>query len=378
MKKRMSVLLAAILLCSSAALTGCKSESSDNDNKQSSVIAQQSEAGSSSEEEASESDTNESELKKAMEKIIDDYGFEGMAYAVKDGEVVLSYGEGVLDNDVPITVDTPMPIGSVSKQFCAAAILKLRDEGKLNLEDTLDKYYPEYEHASKITLKLMLSMRSGIPNYTNELDREYVSADKTEEENIEQTLKWIFCKPLDFEPDKGYTYSNSNYFLLSLIIEKVSGQSYKDYIRKNIFEPLEMKNTGFISETKDNPDWAKGITYKIRADELGIVKGAGDIVSTGPDMVLWMKGLSNGKVISDESFKEMSTDYSSQNGYHYGYAFFVDINGGIGHSGNMEEGYISYDYINKDKDAQIILCTNTIGLQTVESLILELSAEISK
>ena len=380
MKKRISFFMAAILLCSSAVLTGCKQESSGNDSNQQSskVILQSDESSGLSSEETSQENSNGSEPKNEMEQIIEDYGFEGMAYAVKNGEVVLSFGEGTLEHDEPITVDMPMPIASVSKQFCAAAILKLRDEGKLSLDDTLDKYYPEYEAGSKIPLKLMLEMRSGIPNYENELETDYVSPDKTAEENEALTLKWIFSKPLDFDPDTGCIYSNSNYFLLGCIVEKVSGQKYEDYIRENIFKPLGMKNTGFISELDAKPDWGKGLTYNIKVSKTGIAKGAGDIVSNGPDMALWMKGLSNGSIISEESFKEMCTDYSSQNGYHYGYALFVDYYGGVSHSGHHSEGYIAYDYINKDKDVQIFLATNTVGLAETERLMLKLSEELSK
>lgn len=373
MKQITAILLSALILCASAALTGCDKNGSDKEEKTSSAVQQPSETSTSAKQSASESSAEVS----GLQKIIQDYGFEGMAYAVKNGEVILSYGEGTLDNGEPITVDTPMPIASVSKQFCAAAILKLRDDGKLSLDDTLDKYFPEYEQAGRITLKNLLSMRSGIPNYSNDLEKNYVSSDKTAEENKEQLLKWMFSKPLDFEPDNAYSYSNSNYYLLSCIVEKTSGQKYRDYVRENIFKPLGMKNTGFVSELDDKPEWSKGVVYEIRANRLGIMDGAGDIVSTGTDMALWMKGLSGGKLISAKSFDEMCTDYSSQNGYSYGYAFFLNINGGIGHSGNIQEGYIAYDYINTKSDVQIFLATNTVGLSTVEKLMLELSKEAS-
>lgn len=373
MKKHTAIILSALILCSSAALTGCSKNSQDDEKQQSSAVPQTSVTAAVSEE----ASLNDKELS-GPQKIIEDYGYEGTAYAVKNGEVVLSYCEGTLDSGEPLAIDTPVPIASVSKQFCAAAVLKLRDAGKLSLDDTLDKYYPEYEQGSKITLKNMLSMRSGIPNYTNELEKEYVSPDKTEAENREQTLKWMFSKPLDFEPDSGYSYSNSNYYLLGCIIEKVSGQNYRDYVRENIFKPLGMDNTGFLCELDSHPEWSKGASYDIKESRLGIITGAGDIVSNGPDMAKWMKGLSGGKVISQKSFDEMCVDYSSQNGYHYGYAFFLNINGGIGHSGQLQGGYIAYDYINTKSDVQIFLATDVIGLSTVEKLLLELSDEMTK
>jgi CubicO group peptidase (beta-lactamase class C family) len=137
-----------------------------------------------------------------------------------------------------------MPVGSVSKQFCAAAILMLRDKGELSLDDTLSKYFPEYEIGKDITLKQLLSMQSGIYDMVNEGVVDDMSADNSEEANTEVIKNWIFSKELKFEPGSTMSYSNSNYFLLGNIVEQVSGEKYMDFLRENIFKPIGMNNTG--------------------------------------------------------------------------------------------------------------------------------------
>ena len=179
-------------------------------------------------------------------------------------------------------------------------ISAIQEQGKLSISDTLDKYFPEYEHAKQITLKDMLAMRSGIPNPTEDL-YDYVSVDSTEAENVEAIKKYVFEKPLDFEPDTSYAYSNTNYFLLANIIEQISGQSYNEFLRENILTPLKMTHTGTIIELGDSPAWTQGVEYKNIDLEPGLTKGAGDVISNAADMTTWLKALSSGKVVSENS-----------------------------------------------------------------------------
>ena len=121
--------------------------------------------------------------------------FEGVVYAVENGKPVASYAKGTLENGKEITLDSPMPLGSVSKQFCAAAIMLLQDQGKLSVSDTLDKYYSDYAEGKKLSLHNLLSMRSGIPELTEE-NSDVVKEDATEEENVASIKKWLFSQPL--------------------------------------------------------------------------------------------------------------------------------------------------------------------------------------
>lgn len=237
--------------------------------------------------------------------------FEGVVYAVENGKPVASYAKGTLENGKEITLDSPMPLGSVSKQFCAAAIMLLQDQGKLSVSDTLDKYYPDYAEGKKLSLHNLLSMRSGIPELTEE-NSDVVKEDATEEENVASIKKWLFSQPLMFEPDSEFVYTNTNFLLLADIVEQVSGKKYVDFLRENFFEPLGMTHTGFIIELGSSPSWAQGNIYKQVDTQPGLTKGAGDLISNAADVTAWINALSSGKVISAEAYKAMTTDYSPE------------------------------------------------------------------
>ena len=151
-------------------------------------------------------------------------------------------------------------------------------------------------------------------------------------------------------------YSNLNYNLLSMIVEQVSGQVYNDFIRQNIYEPLGMNHSGFWGEIPDAPDWGRGLTYdKLSAEAHlpGILQGCGDIVTTAGDMELWMTGLRSGKVVSEESYQEMTTTHTV--GYGYGLTPF--LRGGWGHGGYIGS-YTSKLYFNEEYGYQLFVVTN--------------------
>lgn len=304
------------------------------------------------------SDTQKEKLEKKLKS------FDGIVYVVKDDDVLYSHtnGKDELGND--FTIETPMYIGSVSKQFCATAIMMLKEQGKLSVDDTLDKYFPEYELGKKITIKNLLTMRSGIPEMIASPDMEYLkklSNEKTKSENTEIIKEWVFSEPLDFEPDTSYAYSNTNFFLLSEIVEIVSDKPYNEFIRENIFDPLKMDNTGFVSEVEDNEFFSNSLTYDSMYDNVNgieglldglLCKGAGDVVTTAPDMDKWMTSFLDRKLISDESYIEMTTDYSSDAGHIYGYGLMGLYKKGIGHGGSIGN-YVSIDYFNEEYGVKI-------------------------
>ncbi len=138
-------------------------------------------------------------------------------------------------------LDTKFRIGSITKQFTAAAILRLQEQGKLSVRDPLSKFIPDYPRGSEVTLHHLLTHTSGIHSYTGKPNfLETVSAYTTPEDLI----KSFKNDPYDFDPGKKWLYNNSGYFLLGYIIEKVSGQSYGEFLKQQFFEPLGMKNTG--------------------------------------------------------------------------------------------------------------------------------------
>lgn len=336
-------------------------------------------SGNSEESQAVETTTSESNatestyyIKESMDSVLKHKDFEGIVYLTQNGSVVYQSVSGKDEKGQDLTVDSTMYIGSISKQFCAAAVLMLSEQGKLSLDNTLDTYYPDYSAGKEVTVKNLLSMRSGIPDMVVKtpeaaLQVKDVSSDKTEEENVAAIKEWIFNQPLQTEPDTAFEYCNANYFLLSDIVEQVSGENYYDFIRKNIFEPLNMTNSGFISDVKNNSEC--GLTYDTFAvgeDAIGLTNGAGDMVSNAEDMDKWMTALSSGKIISKESYQAMTTDYSPEISNKYGYGMSGSYDGGWGHSGFIGS-YTSFDYINTEYGYNLFIADNT-GYMNIESL----------
>lgn len=371
MKKRMFALLFASLLCCSCA---CSSQNmSDNIPSDIQTVSVVSESVSKTDtEEASETESrNESEkaeestditsqtdpeIQKLLDEYVDDYEFEGVIYAEKDGSPYVSFAIGELENGDEISVDTPMPVGSVSKQVCAAAVLLLRDQGKLSVDDMIDKYFHDYPQANKITVADLLSMRAGIPEMTADGNEDLVSVDKTEAENVAAIKKWVFAQPLSFEPGKRFEYVNTNYFLLSDIVSQVSGEKYVDFLRSNFFEPLGMTHTGVIGELDSSPKLANVCNFQQLDRQPGLTNGCGDIISNAADMKTWIKALASGKVISEESYKAMTTSYSDEQ---YGYGMYTSIKGGVGHYGAIGI-YSAFDYINVDNDFVMIVFSDSV------------------
>lgn len=297
----------------------------------------------------------------------------GVAYAVRNGRVLGKGARGKQNTaeNKPMSIDTLFPIGSVSKQFCAAAVLLLQEQGKLSVNDTLGKYFPEYVIGKDITLHFLLAQRSGIRDYGN-IDQsgaypghenplaEYALGDNAAE-NRRAVTEWLFTQELQFQPGSRFYYSNSNYFLLANIVEQVTGGSYESFIKENIFEPLGMNRTGFHEEMIDSPDIAESKAPEVKNPE-GILLGAGDIVSGAEDMDKWMKALCRGTLLSDDSTKAMMKDYSpnqyAQN-TGYGYGVCVKNDGTVFHEGAVIT-YATAVMILPEENLRVFFSTNDI------------------
>ena len=357
MRKMIGVFLAGVLLFSLAA---CSTQNSET-------------AESTTVPEATAAATT-AELPDDLKETIEANEFEGVIYAVKDGETIVSYADGKLENGKEITVDSPMPIGSVSKQFCAAAVMLLQEQGKLSVNDTLEKYYPDYAEGGRITIHDLLSMRSGIPEITEQSGAD-VTTDHTEEENVTAIKQWVFSQKLSFEPGSSFAYANINYFLLSDIVSQVSGQKYIDFLRESFFSPLGMTHTGSIVELPDDPSWAQGIVYKQVDLQPGLTNGCGDIISNAADMTAWMNALAGGKAVSAESYKAMTTDHSDGGGY--GYGMFTDIADGVGHYGAIGI-YSAFDYIDTGKNFTLFAASNTVYPPDVIGVAEDMVSDLTK
>lgn len=350
MKRIIAIILSAVMLCLTAACSTGSTTAHDTTTAKTAVT---------------------DDIKEQMDSVLTGYGFKGIVSLSQNGEVVYQYVDGKDKTDNDLTADSSMYIGSTSKQFCAASIIMLRDQGKLSVDDTLDKYFPDYEDGKKLTIKNLLTMRSGIVDMVNEGRVDGVTYDNTEDDNIALIKEWIFEQPLKFEPDAEYAYSNSNFFLLAEIVKQVSGKSYHDFVRENIFEPLGMTHSGFVEEVPDAPDWAEGLLAgdgNTAIEPPGLPTGAGDIAANAADMDKWMAGLSDGTIVSEESFKEMSENYSPDSSMRYGYGLMGMAYNGVGHDGSIGT-YSALDYINMEHGLRLFVASNKSSTQSfIEAL----------
>lgn len=309
------------------------------------------------------------DVKAQLDAVLEQYNFEGIVSLTLGGEVVYQSVSGTDNLGEPLTMDSAMFIGSISKQFCATAILMLRDQGKLSLDDPLGMYFPEYTIGKDITLKNLLTMRSGITrDYNDMLLHPENYENNTDAENEALLMEYVFSQPLLFQPDTQQLYSNNNYRLLAFVVEMVSGQDYENFIRQNIFEPLGMEHTGFKSDVRAGAEWAKGLTFDRLLGQAKIAilsKGAGGIATTAGDMEIWISALTGGKVISMDSFREMIINYSKEYPHiqGYGYALYGSVHNGWGHGGGNGSHH-AFMYFCEETGYHLYLASNSPNTDT--------------
>jgi CubicO group peptidase (beta-lactamase class C family) len=259
----------------------------------------------------------------------------GITAAVARGKDVLllkAYGKADAEGNVPLTVDTVMPIGSVTKQFTAAAIVQLRDQGKLGLDDDITKWLPDFQtHGNKVTLRHMLGHTSGIANLTSVPELRALKMIRNPTLTRDQVYKIIRTYPFEFATGTMEIYSNTNFWLLGLVIEKASGMAYEDYIEKRIFEPLGMKRSMYCNTAEAGSPRAYGHGMKggisVRVPDIvqTATYAAGAICSTAGDMLTWLQALHGGKVLPARSYAEMMAPSKLADGTPLRYAMGTSV-----------------------------------------------------
>lgn len=232
--------------------------------------------------------------------------FMGNVAVSQDGELIYinTIGFSDIENSQKADTQTKYRIGSISKTFTSVLVLKAVEEHKLKLNQTLEKYFPKLKNADKITIQDLLMHRSGIPNITN--DKDYLKWN-TQAKTEKELTELISESGSDFEPDQKAEYSNSNFILLTFILEKTYQKSYAQLLQSYIIKPLELKNTKLgssINTTEneslsyhfDGKDWALE-----NETDMSIPLGAGSIVSTASDLVQFSDALFNGELLKEES-----------------------------------------------------------------------------
>lgn len=285
-------------------------------------------------------------LPKTVQEQVDkasDYGFDGIiVYVDKKGEKPMFYTSGYKNRDrkTPTDPHSLFKIASVSKLYTAVAITKLANQKRLSLDDTLVDYFPELENrienANKITVRMLVQHRTGIPDYTR--TNSYWAHPK---ETAKERLAVVLDLPSHFEPDTDFEYSNTNYLLLAKIIEKITGEKKFQYIKKEILEPLHLKNTYGSIHDVDLDDVMSGyyVGYKndLKTDDNGVM------LATAEDLGMFIRALNDGSVF--KSKKEQAL-YDTLYKYE--------------HTG-LIPGYQTIAKYHSDMDAIVIQFTNTVN-----------------
>lgn len=258
---------------------------------------------------------------------VDRQQFMGSVLLARGDEVIFSkaYGSANLEWNVPNTLDTKFRIGSMTKQFTAAAILLLEERGKLKVDDPIKDWYAAAPAVwSKITLRHLLGHTSGIPNYTNTPDFGRLSSWRATPDELVERVR---DKPLEFEPGAQMRYSNTGYVLLGMAIERASGVGYAQFLEQNIFAPLGMKDTGYDDNSAILPRRAAGYTpgpngiMNAMYVDMTTPFAAGALYSTAPDLLRWERALFGNKVLSAASLAKMTTRGEGD----YGMGLFVGM-----------------------------------------------------
>jgi len=296
------------------------------------------------------------------------FGVPGAAImAVRDGQPVYVRTFGLRDtaHSLPVHPDTVFEIGSITKQFTAASILQLEEGGKLKIGRPLSDYLPNAPHAREITLRQLLTLTSGLHDYLDGPEMDRLASHPISYRDL---IARIAPLPLDFPPGSRWHYSNTDYLLLGKVIETVSGESYRDYLQRHIFDPLHMKDTHTTAETGHLPNAATGYRHASgrleRAPTIDASWGtsAGFLLTTLSDLAKWDTALSHRKVVSLASYRQMTTPFmTTKNGSaNYGFGFFIDSiysQPRIGHTGGTYGSTAADEYFPR-QDIRIVAFTN--------------------
>jgi CubicO group peptidase (beta-lactamase class C family) len=304
-------------------------------------------------------------LEKYMERYSTFTDFGGAALVMKGDKVLLRKAYGLADREwgVANTIDTKFRIASISKPFTAVAILKLVEQNKLSLDDTLEKFLPGFPSGDKITIHMLLVHSSGLPR-GHDMD---VATEMTMTK--EKALEILKKKPLVYEPGAKSTYSNTGYLLLSYVIEKVTGESFDSFMQKNVFQPAGLNNTGIYNPEIILPKKARHYRPENAAPgarvenefwaNYAMFQGHGNLYSTVDDLARFMSALRGTALLSEASKTKMFTKHAEDSDWGYG----IELTPLVGHkafshSGGFN-GAVGMAMMFPEEDLIVILLSNS-------------------
>ena len=311
-----------------------------------------------------------------------------VAAVVKGNDTLLlkGYGKADVEWNIAMPADAMFEIGSVTKQFTAVAILQLRDEGKLSLDDEITKWLPDFDmRGNKVTIRRLLDHTSGIKGLTEMPEfGNLVSNPRFPRDSAYALIKRY---PFEFKTGEAQIYNNSAFWLLGIVVEKASGMTYEDYVEKKLFEPLGMKRSMYCNSSENVERRAHG--YQVQNGQVRRAPtnvhtwpfSAGSLCSTAGDLVIWLKALHGGKVLSAKSYTEMTTPAKLNDGTVLGYGMGIgvgkDVRGlnYIGHGGGIA-GFTSEATWYPDAQAAIVVLMNSNSNLDPGAVAGELAAEL--
>lgn len=287
---------------------------------------------------------------------------------VKDGQLVYTkaYGDARLDPKTPATPEMRYSIGSISKQFTATAILLLQEQGKLSLDDKVAKFIPNLTRAGEVTIRQLLSHTSGYQDYW---PQDYVMPMMLHPVTAQKILDGWARIPLDFEPGTKWQYSNTNYVIAGVIVEKASGMSLLQFLSQKVFTPLGMKSVMNIDQetlTETDPAgylrYALGPLRRAPKEGKGWLFAAGELAMPASDLAKWDISIIDQKLMKPSSYREFATDTLLKNGLSTHYGLGVDVNSQAGHRalshGGEVSGFTAQNVVFPDEKVAVVVLTN--------------------
>jgi D-alanyl-D-alanine carboxypeptidase len=297
---------------------------------------------------------------------------------VRDGQIAYlhAYGNARIDPETPAKPEMRYSIGSISKQFTAAAILLLQEQGKLSLDDKVGKFIPNLTRANEVTIRQLLSHTSGYQDYW---PQDYVMPMMLQSVTPQKILETWAHKPLDFEPGTKWQYSNTNYVIAGMIVEKVSGEPLLQFLQQKVFAPLTMQGVADTDKAKlDDTDptgymrYALGPPRPAPKEGSGWLFAAGELAMPVEDLAKWDISIINQKLMSPASYQEFETEVLLKNGLGTRYGLGVDVRSELGHrslshSGEVS-GFTADNIVFPDERVAVVVLTNQDAADASEAI----------
>jgi D-alanyl-D-alanine carboxypeptidase len=289
---------------------------------------------------------------------------------VQDGKIVYThaFGQARIAPPLPAAADMAYPIGSISKQFTSTAVLLLQEQGKLSIDDPVAKYFPELTRAKDVKLRNLMTMTSGYEDFAPE---DYSIPDWYKPRNPIDTVKQWAGKPLDFEPGTQWQYSNTNYVLLSVIVERVTGEPLYQFLREHVLDAVQLREAFNTYTDRANLRTTGYISYAMQPPRVlpleasGWYFGDGELAMPASALLKWDLGIINQSILKPESYKLFETGFVTKDGKDTNYGLGVQVHDRNGHRqlehGGEVGGYVAENIVYPDDKVAIVVLTNEVA-----------------